>query len=270
MMRSLYAAVSGLQVHQSLMDVLSNNIANVNTTGFKKSTVTFQDMLSQTIQGAQAASTAGGIGGINAQQIGLGVQTGAITDIQTQGAASTTGNGTDLMIQGEGYFILTDGTNKFYTRAGAFTLDDKGNLVSSANGMKLCDSTGTVLAPITGSSISIASDGTITTTISGTSTAFGQKIGLATFSNTAGLVKVGDNMYTESSASGAAEPTAPGTAGTSGRTPGTLIAGALEMSNVDLAQEFVNMIVAERGYQANSKAIQTADSMLDTLIQTKR
>src|SRR5665647_991836 len=146
------------------------------------------------------------------------------------------------MIQGEGYFILTDGKQKFYTRAGAFTLDDSGNLVSSANGMKVCDSssTATVLEPITGSSISIASDGTITTTISGIPEEFAQKIGLATFPNPAGLVKVGDNMYTASSATGVAEYTVPGTAGDTGRTTGTLIAGSLEMSNVDLAQEFVN------------------------------
>jgi flagellar hook protein FlgE len=268
MMRSLYSAVSGLQVHQSLMDVLSNNIANVNTPGFKKATVTFQDMLSQTLQGAQAGGI--GIGGINAQQIGLGVQIGSINTTLTQGAAATTGRGTDLMINGEGYFILMDvGTNKYYTRAGVFSLDDNGDLVNAANGMHVCDDLGAAITGITGSSLGITSDGTITTTIEGVSTP-GSKIGLATFPNAEGLKKVGENMYIETPATGAAEYTAPGTAGTSGRTPGTLTAGTLEMSNVDLAQEFVNMIIAERGFQANSKAIQTSDTMLDQLIQIKR
>jgi len=269
MMRSLYSAVSGLQVHQLLMDVLSNNIANVNTPGFKKATVTFQDMLSQTLQGAQGAAGGIGVGGINAQQIGLGVQIGSINTTLTQGAAATTGKSTDLMIQGEGYFILTDGSQKFYTRAGAFTLDDSGNLVNAANGMKVCDSTttATVLDPIPGSSISIASNGTITTTISGKPTEFDQKIGLATFHNAEGLKKVGENMYIETTATGTVAISAPEDINTNA---GALTAGSLEMSNVDLAQEFVNMIVAERGFQANSKSIQTSDTMLDQLIQIKR
>jgi flagellar hook protein FlgE len=265
MMRSLYSSVSGLQVHQTLMDVLANNVANVNTTGFKKSTVTFQDMLSQMIQGSQAA-TADGRGGTNAQQISLGVQTGSINIIMTQGAAATTGNNTDLMIQGEGYFVLTDGTNQFYTRAGAFSLDDQGNLVNSANGMKLCDNTGTAINLGAGAgNVSIASNGAISyTDADGVASATNPIIGLATFTNPAGLTKFGENMYRSSGSSGDAiidEPV---------NQDCTITAGSLEMSNVDLAQEFVNMIVAERGFQANSKSIQTSDSMLEQLINTKR
>lgn len=255
MMRSLYSAVSGLQVHQTMMDNLSNDIANVNTTGYKKSQVKFQDMLSQTLQGSTAST--------NAEQIGSGVQIGSINNIMTQGSASTTGNSTDLMIQGEGFFIVTDGTNKYYTRAGDFSLDSSGNLVNS-DGLQVCDSGGSAISGLSGD-INVASDGTIT---SSTGTA---QIGLATFKNPEGLTKAGGSLYTEGSGSGTADPTTPGaTAGTTGITAGTLVSGSLEMSNVDLAQEFVNMIVAERGYQANSKAIQTADSMLDTLIQIKR
>jgi len=265
MMRSLYSSVSGLQVHQTLMDVLSNNVANVNTTGFKKATVTFQDMLSQMIQGAQAATT-DGLGGTNAQQISLGVQTGSITNVMTQGAASTTGNNTDLMIQGEGYFVLTDGTNQFYTRAGAFSLDDEGNLVNSANGMKLCDTDGTAINLGVGAgNVSVSTNGTISyTDADGVAATTNPVIGLATFTNPAGLTKFGDSLYTASGSSGDAAINVPGT------NAGTITAGSLEMSNVDLAQEFVNMIVAERGFQANSKSIQTSDSMLEQLINTKR
>jgi len=263
MMRSLYAGVSGLQAHQVKMDVVGNNIANVNTTGFKKGQVTFQDMLSQTLNGAQAG-TAGTIGGRNAQQVGSGVRVGAINNIHTQGASSTTGNPTDLMIQGEGYFILKQGANTFYSRAGAFSMDNVGNLVNSANGMRVCDTAGNAIN-FTGSNINVASDGTISyITALGAPTTYGTKIGLATFPNSAGLMKAGENMYIQSVASGAATQTTPGT------NSGTLIAGSLEMSNVDLAQEFVDMIVTERGYQANSRTIRTADEMLQELINIKR
>ncbi len=264
MMRSLYSSVSGLQVHQTLMDVLSNNVANVNTTGFKKATVTFQDMLSQMIQGAQAAS--GDRGGTNAQQIALGVKTGAINNIMTQGAASTTGKSTDLMIQGEGYFVLTDGSNHYYSRAGAFSLDDQGNLVNSANGMKLCDNSdpGSPINLGDGSgNISVSPDGSISY-IDKNGDAGTNNIGLATFTNPAGLLKFGESMFIKSSSSGEPEVKEPGD------NRGTIIAGSLEMSNVDLAQEFVSMIVAQRGFQANSKSIQTTDSILEQLINTKR
>jgi fagellar hook-basal body proteins len=265
MMRALYSGVSGLQAHQVKMDVLSNDIANVNTIGYKKSTVTFQDLLSQTIAGAQAG-TASSAGGVNAQQIGTGVQVGAITMVTTQGAASTTGSDTDLMIEGDGYFILKDSNdNTFYTRAGAFSLDSAGNLVNSANGALVCDSDEQAINIGEGSSnISIASDGTITyTDSSGDTQTYGSKLGLATFVNPSGLTKAGDNTYTESVASGTATVTTPGT------NAGTITSGALEMSNVDLAQSFVDMIIAQRGYQANSKTIKTADEMLQVLINLK-
>lgn len=263
MMRALYSGVSGLQAHQVKMDVLSNDIANVNTVGYKKSTVTFQDMLSQTIAGAQAG-TASTSGGVNAQQIGLGVKVGAISTVTTQGASSTTGSNTDLMIEGNGYFILKDSNdNVYYSRAGAFELDSAGNLVNSANGALVCDSSGNAIH-IDGSNIAFASDGTITyTDTSGDTQTYSSKLGLATFVNPSGLTKAGENMYTESVASGTPTDTTPGT------NAGTITSGALEMSNVDLAQAFVDMIVAERGYQANSKTIKTADEMLQVLINLK-
>ncbi len=262
MMRSLYSAVSGLRVHQTKMDVLSNNIANVNTTGYKKSQVTFQDMLSQTIAGVQEG-TASDTGGVNAQQIGLGVMVGSINTVVSQGAAATTNNSTDLMIQGEGYFILQKGDNYYYTRAGAFSMDNAGNLVNAANGALVCDSDGDPIN-FTGSDISISDDGTINFIDAGGATATDGPVGLATFVNSAGLVKVGENLYIESLASGLPTYTTPGT------NAGTVISGSLEMSNVDLAQEFVDMIIAQRGFQANGKAITTTDEMLSELINIKR
>lgn len=265
MMRSLYSAVAGLQVHQIKMDVLANNISNVNTTGFKKGQVTFQDMLSQTAKLAQEG--ADDIGGINAQQIGLGVQVGSIRNIQTQGASSTTGYSTDLMIQGEGYFMLSDGVNTYYTRAGAFSIDNNGYLVNPSNGMILCDEDQDAIRFTDyGGNISVTSNGTISyVDDEGKPVTNGPVVGLATFSNYGGLIKVGENMYVESLSSGKATVTSPGTGSS-----GTLISGALEMSNVDLAQEFVDMIIAERGFQANSKSIRTADEMLQELITMKR
>ncbi len=137
MMRSMYSGVSGLRVHQSKMDVISNNIANVNTIGYKRSTMTFQEVFSQVIRGASAPQ--GGRGGTNPQQIGLGVNVGAINTIHTKGAALRTDNPEDLMIDGEGFFVVSDDENfenRFYTRAGNFTLDRDGNLVT-ADGYKV-------------------------------------------------------------------------------------------------------------------------------------
>jgi flagellar hook protein FlgE len=192
------------------------------------------------------------------------VKLGAINNILTQGASSTTGNNTDIMIQGEGYFILQQGDNYYYSRAGSLSLDNDGNLVNTANGMFVCDDSGSPIT-IDGSNINIAADGTITYTDSSDSSAiYDSKIGIATFLNAQGLKKVGENMLVETPASGTANYTAPGT------NSGTLISGALEMSNVDLAQEFVDMIVAERGFQANSKTIITANEMLQELINLKR
>jgi flagellar hook protein FlgE len=272
MMRSLYSAVSGLQTHQTKMDVLGNNIANVNTTGFKKGQVTFHDMLSQTLSDATEGDDS--TGGINAKQVGTGVMVGAINNIHTQGAPTTTGLATHLMIQGEGFFILEQNDKTYYTRAGAFTMDNHGNLVNSANGALVCDYYNG--APITigdyGGNISIAADGTISyTSDSGEAKKHTQTIGLATFSNPAGLKKAGENMYIESDASGEPSPDAangfdqPGTG-----SAGTLISGALEMSNVDLAQEFVDMIITQRGFQANSRTIRVSDEMLQEVINIKR
>ncbi|MBR5096879.1 MAG: flagellar hook-basal body complex protein, partial [Treponema sp.] len=135
MMRSLWAGVSGMQNHQTRMDVIGNNIANVNTTGFKKGRVDFQDMISQQLSGAAAPTTE--VGGVNAKEVGLGVQTAAIHNIFTQGNLQSTGVGTDVAIQGNGFFCLKNGEKSFYTRNGAFGVDKDGTLVNPANGYRV-------------------------------------------------------------------------------------------------------------------------------------
>lgn len=273
MMRSLYSAISGLKNHQVKMDVIGNNIANVNTTGFKRSRVTFATMLSQTLKGA-SAPTAAPTGGTNPMQVGLGASLGSIDQIMTQGSSQSTGNPTDMMIQGPGFFALTtNGTDRIYSRSGAFSLDADGNLVDPASGAQVLDaddSTPINIAPNTYSSYSIDKTGAITGILS--TTGLPDPIGniqIATFPNEAGLSNIGGSFYTVSNNSGAA--TAYGVGATNTYPSGTiLVSNAVEMSNVDLATEFTDMIVAQRGFQANSRVITVSDSLLQELIDLKR
>lgn len=462
-MRSLYSAVSGMQNHQTRMDVIGNNISNVNTYGFKRGRVDFQDMISQQLSGAAKPTTE--VGGVNPKEVGLGMSVAAIDTIFTQGNLQSTGVSTDIAIQGNGFFLLKNGEKEFYSRNGAFGVDNEGTLVNPANGMRVqgwmarelngeqvlqtaatpedliipigqkdpakqttnvnfaCnlnkntpeilegaseadiakgtwntemkiydsfgnthnlavsftkvagvpnqwsanvqidpeaevatetrvgfgttdgmentfllnfDNTGTLLsvtdtagnnsAPtgeivlqasfnvpqsnenedgtpyrqtfnlsmgtigsqkntVTQSAsqsstkayyqdgytmgyldnFKIDSSGIITGVYSnGTSRAIGQ-IALATFTNQGGLEKAGDNTYTQSNNSGLANI---GTSGVAGK--GSLLSGTLEMSNVDLTEQFTDMIVTQRGFQANSKTIQTDDTLLDTVLSLKR
>ncbi|HSB73586.1 MAG TPA: flagellar hook protein FlgE [Candidatus Methylomirabilis sp.] len=403
---SMNSAVSGLRAHQLMLDVVGNNIANVNTPGFKAGRTTFSDVLSQTVAGATAPTAT--LGGTDPQQAGLGVRTGAITNLFTQGGILTTNKPTDLAIQGDGFFILSDGSANFYSRAGALEVDAVGNLVDSVTGYRVqgtsgdivisqtatsppvatgtatftgnldptvtpastytatisindslgashnltvtftktatagqfsygiavpaSDTTMTIAAsttpnlqfsgsgalpvgtvgsltlnftngassgqvvaldfasaanvtPVTGfaspatlalgnqngyasgtlQSFSIGTDGSINGTFSnGRVQSLGQ-IRLATFANAAGLSKVGNNLFRESSNSGVANV---GNAGTGGR--GTLAPGSLEGSNVDLADEFTKLIVAQRGFQANARVITTSDEVLQEAVNLKR
>ena len=463
MMRSLWAGVSGMQNHQTRMDVIGNNIANVNTTGFKKGRVDFQDMISQQLSGAAAPTTE--VGGVNPKEVGLGVQTAAIHNIFTQGNLQSTGVGTDVAIQGNGFFVLKNGEQSFYTRNGAFGIDKDGTLVNPANGyrvqgwmarelngemviqtaasatdlvipvgskdparatqnvnfacnlnkntpeipeganaadvakgtwateFKIYDSFGNehnlavsftrvvgspnqwratvnvdpenadftqtrvglntndgttneffvefdnmgTLRRVTDSVNGTSNDGgeillqtsftvpeanpdadgnpyrqtfninlgtigsmrnTITQSASQSSTkAFAQdgytlgyldnfkidssgiitgvysngtnrrigQIALASFTNQSGLEKAGDNTYVESNNSGQAKIGESGIAG-----KGSLLAGALEMSNVDLTDQFTDMIVTQRGFQSNASTIRTADTLLETVLSLKR
>jgi flagellar hook protein FlgE len=411
MMRSMFAAISGLKNHQTFMDVVGNNIANVNTTGFKQSRVTFQDILSQTVRGASGPQ--GGLGGVNPEQVGLGVLISGIDTIQTQGTLQSTGKLTDMAIQGDGYFVMNDGKQNFYSRDGAFELGTDGTIVNPQTGLHVMgwqanpvtgvinttvpptnitvpvgagmtgkastsqtiagnldsnnaggalnavplsstvyDSQGNAIpitwtytktaantwsaAPSTtapgigitsaASTITFNGAGAVATggtgTLSFTTTSgatspqsvsinFGSitqlastpsslsantdgasagslttftvgqagditgiysngykqplgQIALASFSNPSGLMKSGSNMFQTSANSGNA---AIGTANSGGR--GQIATGFLEGSNVDLAQQFTNMIMAERGFQANSKVITTSDEILQDLVNLK-
>jgi flagellar hook protein FlgE len=407
-LRSLFSGISGLRQHQTMMDVVGNNIANVNTTGYKSSSVVFEDTLSQMLRSAGAASST--VGGVNPAQVGLGVQLGAINTNFGQGSAQTTNKATDLMIQGDGFFVVRSGQENLYTRAGAFTFDTNGNLVSpqgmfvqgwqgtngvvntngslgdiklpagslinptptgtvtvagniptstnptiitlgvtaydkggnahpltialtpdtsggvtpypytvsvdegtqnySAGSVVAFDSAGafdgTASSPSNGQVPITLSDGTsITIDLSG-SKEFGgpqslavtaadgapggtlqqfriqpdgvvvgifsngekqnmAQIALANFNNPEGLEKIGATSYTTSPNSGLAQIGVPGSGGR-----GDLLGGALEMSNVDLAQEFTSLIVAQRGFQANSRVITSSDEMLQDLVNIKR
>lgn len=426
MMRSMFAGVSGLRNHQTRMDVIGNNIANVNTLGYKRGRVTFQDMLSQNIRGA--SSPQDGRGGTNPQQIGLGMSVGAISTVWTPGASESTGYATDMMVNGDGFFIVGTGDMKYYTRAGNFDFDEFGNLVNP-NGMlvqgwmvdedgnidttqpidsisipkgqaiepkettkasyknnldsdtavgetvpitlEINDSLGNpytinlllektatgewdVVVPeeddgsgtmvpvypkgisdiaVTGgpvvfdtngkyddtatTAVSLAitydpaenigndgdtdvdidfskltqynsesnvemttqdgqssgvlngytvdSTGVITGSFSNGQTKKLAQVAVATFNNAAGLVKQGGNLYAVSNNSGQPQV---GTAGAGDK--GEIASGQLEMSNVDLSQEFTDMIITQRGFQANSRIITVSDEMLQELVNLKR
>ena len=407
MLRSLFSGITGLRQHQTMMDVVGNNIANVNTTGFKSSSVVFEDTLSQMVRAAGAPTPgAGGLGGVNPAQIGLGVQLGGIATNFGQGSAQNTGKQTDLMIQGDGFFVVRNVNESIFSRAGSFTFDSDGRLVNNsgmvvqgwsqlnADGSVNTDSplsditlpTSTMLDPTPTSNVTIGGNITAnadptkfatntltlgatvydgagnatpvsmvfqqtdgaTYTISvkdasgaeiatgditfdpatgkrvsstdPTFTANGQsvnldlssvtdfggpkslavtatdgstagnlqqfrigpdgsvigvfsnglkktmaKVALANFNNPGGLEKIGDTCFRTTTNSGLAQV---GVAGSGGR--GELVGGALEMSNVDLAQEFTSLIVAQRGFQANSRVITSSDEMLQELVNLKR
>jgi len=400
-LRSLFSGITGLRQHQTLMDVVSNNIANVNTTGFKSSSVVFEDTLSQTMKNAASPTTVAG--GMNPAQVGLGVQLGAISTNFGQGSAQNTGKSTDLMIQGDGFFMVRNGGETQYTRSGAFTFDTNGSLVNpeglvvqgwlGANGVVNTDNVpvdivipankqlpptpstkvamqGNITAgtttpmtlgatvydamgnahtlsiafasntppafditvtdatdpanPVTGTgnvgftttgaydpaastapTLTLADGTAITfdttgltqyggpktmgvTSIDGASSGTLQqfqigadgavlgifnngqkltiaKLALANFNNPPGLEKIGNSAYRSTFNSGLSQV---GTPGSGGR--GQLLGGSLEMSNVDLAQEFTNLIIAQRGFQANSRVITTSDQMLQDLVDLKR
>jgi flagellar hook protein FlgE len=285
MMRGMFAAISGLQVHQTMLDVAANDIANVNTVGFKSETASFKDSLSQLQRGAAAPS--GSLGGTNAVQVGLGVQLGAIENQMGPGSIQETGNPLDLAIQGEGFFrvgnasIIGSGAGYSYTRAGNFTLDSSGNLVTQDGafviGYAYNSGSGTfpnttaneskITIPVGGKDVAIDPDGVVSYVDSAGALTKLAQISMARFPNQDGLQRVSGNLFTQTNNSGVPVNAVAGDA-TAGI--GTLTAGAVEMSNVDLAQEFTTMITAQRGYEANSRVISMADQMLQTLVNIGR
>lgn len=275
MLRSLFSGISGLRSHQQMMDVTGNNIANVNTTGFKSSQVVFEDALSQTIRAATAAGA--NTAATNPAQVGLGVRTAATNTNFSQGATQITGRTTDMLIQGDGFFVVDAAGQRAYMRAGAMSFDAQGQLTTPDGGLVLgwmanagvIDTNGALVPLVVDSgtyrSFSVSADGTLTGLLAnGTTEPIGQ-LALANFANPGGLEKAGGSLYRGTVNSGAAQVGPPGQNGT-----GEVINNALEMSNVDLAQELTGLIIAQRGFQANSKVISTSDELLQDLMNLKR
>jgi len=262
MMRSLYTSASGMLANQLYVDSISNNLANVNTTGFKKAKVEFQDLLYQTMV-EPGSSTSDGVRLPGSLQVGLGVKTvGNVRSFQ-QGSLAQTGNPMDVAIQGDGFFVvkMPDGTDA-YTRDGTFKVNADG-LVVTADGHYLDPQ---IQVPANSSNVLIAPDGRITATLQGDTqaTEIGQ-IELASVVNPAGMRSLGQNLYQATDASGQPTTGNPGTNNT-----GTLAAQYLEGSNVQLVDEMVNLIVAQRSYEISSKSIQVSDEMLQSANQLKR
>lgn len=262
MIRALWTAATGMAAQQLNIDVISNNLANVNTSGFKKSRVDFQDLLYQTMRPAGTTEAQGSTvpTGI---QVGLGTRPAAVTKIFSQGDFQQTGNPLDLVIEGDGFFqvLLPDGTTA-YTRDGTFKLDAQGRMVTS-DGFALQPE---ITIPAEAKSISVGQDGTVSVTLPGQMQP--QELGqiqIAKFLNPSGLSSSGRNAMAATAASGDAIVDTPGLNGM-----GTLQNGYVEMSNIKVVEEMVNMIVAQRAYEVNSKAIQTADQMLEIANNLRR
>ncbi|MDO5698906.1 MAG: flagellar hook-basal body complex protein [Dermatophilus congolensis] len=313
MIRSMWSAVSGLRNHQIYLDVTGNNIANVNTHGYKSTRAVFEDSLSQVVRNASAPNGINGVGGMNPTQIGLGVKLGQILGNFTQGGLQVTNVATDIAIQGDGFFIIDKGGEKFYTRNGAFSLDKNGDLVTSdgsyvqgfmntnraadpydpaaiamaslpvdpAGAPVAMDQDGDTGEITTESgkinisvdqwqSFQIAPDGTISGVAvgdtSGTLRTIGQ-IALAKFNNPPGLDRVGGTMFAVTLNSGNPFVSNPANRDAN---MGLVTSGTLELSNVDLAGEFTNLIMAQRGFQSNSKVVTASDEVLQDLINMKR
>ncbi len=262
MIRSLWISASGMAAQQINLDVISNNLANVNTVGFKRSRADFQDLLYQNVKSAGVAS------GVGTQvptgiQLGSGVRPVAVQKLFIQGDFQQTESELDMAIEGDGFFQITKPDGEIaYTRAGSFKKDNEGRMVSS-DGYPLEPS---ISIPSNASKVSISSDGIVSAEVSGSSvpTDLG-RIDLARFVNPSGLNSVGKNLFIPTASSGDPITGRPGQEGF-----GTLSQGYLESSNVNIAEEMINMIIGQRSYEINSKSIQTADEVLQTANNLRR
>jgi len=259
MMRSLWIAKTGLEAQQTALDVTTNNLANVATNGFKRQRGVFEDLLYETIRQPGAQSTQQNQIPVGLQ-LGTGVRPVTSERLFTQGGLQQTGNQFDIAINGNGFFQITmpDGTLA-YTRDGSFHIDAQRQLVT-ANGFPLQPA---ITVPNNAIAVTIGQDGTVSATVSGSSTP--STIGtiqLASFVNNGGLLALGGNLFQETAASGTPTPNTPGTNGL-----GLLNQGYVESSNVNVVEELVNMIQIQRSYEINSKAIETANQMLQRLGQ---
>ncbi len=259
MIRSLWISKTGLDAQQTNMDVISNNLANVSTNGFKRSRAVFEDLLYQTIRqpGAQSSQQSQIPSGL---QLGTGVRPVAAERIHTQGNLQQTGNSLDVAIQGAGFFqvLMPDGSTS-YTRDGSFQTDSQGQLVT-ASGFAVQPA---ITIPANSISITIGRDGVVSVTQPGvTAPVQVGSLQLATFINPTGLMSQGENMYKETASSGTPSTNVPGTNGS-----GLINQNYVETSNVNVVEELVNMIQTQRAYEINSKAITTSDQMLQKLSQ---
>lgn len=256
-------AATGLSSQQRYIEVISNNLANVNTTGFKKVRPEFQDLLYETIR-PYGNTQRTGVEPLNEVQIGSGTELVATTKQFSQGTINETGNTFDFAINGEGFFqVLRPDNTVAYTRDGSFTVNKNGELVN-AQGFLLDPR---IQIPENAAEIRVSTDGIVTAKDASDLTTDREigRVTLARFINPAGLRSIGDNLYLATSASGEATEEQPGTNNT-----GDVLQFRLESSNVDLVQEMVNMIVAQRAYEINSKSVKTADDVLNTAVNLKR
>ncbi len=264
MVRSLWTAATGMNGQQANIDTISNNLSNVNTTGYKKQRVEFEDLLYQTVKIAGTPATEDTVTPVGIQ-MGSGVRVAATQRMFTQGSLQNTENVSDLAIMGEGFFRVQQYDGSFaYTRDGSFKIDSNGQLVTS-NGLRVMPE---VILPegYRQETLSVSQDGRITVKIAGNDDPVDVgMIELYRFPNPAGLTAVGDNLFRQSNASGDVIAGRPGFDGM-----GKTLHKFLEMSNVSVVSEMVNMIVAQRAYEFNSKAIQTSDNMLATATALKR
>ncbi|ANE74095.1 MULTISPECIES: flagellar basal-body rod protein FlgG [Dickeya] len=259
MIRSLWIAKTGLNAQQTNMDVISNNLANVSTNGFKRQRAVFEDLMYQTVRqpGAQSSEQTTLPSGL---QLGTGVRPVATERIHTQGSFSETGNVKDMAIKGAGFFqvLMPDGTTS-YTRDGSFQQDSNGQLVTSS-GFQVQPA---ITIPANSSNLTVGRDGVVTVTQQGQTAPvqIGQ-LNLAMFINEAGLENLGENLYAETASSGAPTQSTPGLNGA-----GLIYQKFVETSNVNVAEELVSMIQTQRAYEINSKAISSTDQMLQKLTQ---
>lgn len=262
MMRSLNTAATGMISQQYNLDTISNNLANVNTTAFKQQRAEFQDLMYQTFR-ASGANTGGSVSLPASMQVGLGSKFSASATNFSAGAMQATGNPLDMAINGEGFFSVTrpDGSTA-YTRDGAFKRDSNG-LVVTSDGYPLQPN---ITIPNGAVALTVSGGGVVSAVVPGTNepTILGT-LNLTIFTNPAGLTRTGQNLYLAGGASGDPQSLTPGTAGA-----GQIQSSFLEGSNVQTVEEMVRMILAQRAYEINSKAIQTADDMLSTLNNLKR
>ncbi len=261
---TLTSGVSALRTFSKGLEVIGNNISNVNTTAYKSSAASYGDTFSNTLRAATSAS------GDSAIQVGTGVQITGISTNYTQGSLASTGSGTDLAVSGEGYFIVRDPSGRNYaTRDGAFKFDNDGYLINGL-GYRVLDNAGAAVQVTDYSqkaSVTIGSNGVITVFESDGTSAAGQTVGLLRFSDQGKLMKSGNNLFDFSStgANVATAMVAPGSDGV-----GTIQTGRLEMSNVDLTEQFSELITTQRSFQAGSRLITVSDSVLEDIVNLKR